>query len=502
MVLFVVCCFSSLPVRAAQNDSVLILYDSVGNTGSVGYLNSIFLCNLMGHFHKGFDLVPIENYTSGLMETGKYAAVFYLGATYNNSLPKVFLLDAKNTSKPLVWFYYNLWKLVADNPSFSTHYGFTFDYMDSSGYDQIIYKNTSLTKNQQEPQLGRVTVQNPALVETLAVAHQSATGSEIPYIVHSGNLWYVADIPFSYISENERYLAFADVLFELFNPNFVPQKRAMLRLEGISPAYDPTILRNTADYLYAQNIPFGIALIPYYNDPLGYYTGGVPTFIQMSDVPEFVAALQYMVSKGGTIILNGYTHQYSNVINSATGVSGQDYEFFRVTTDPATGATTTYSPIPGDSTAWAKSRVKAGITALRNYNLSYAIWETPLYTASATDNYYFASAFTAISGRVLYFDSDSTHSAGQFFPYVIFKDIYGTLILPENMGGVFPVSWFETGTRSVSDLVTTAEKNLVVRDAWASFYYHPYLGLSYLEELIPQLTALGYQFVAPSKQLT
>ena len=70
------------------------------------------------------------------------------------------------------------------------------------------------------------------------------------------------------------------------------------------------------------------------------------------------------------------------------------------------------------------------------------------------------------------------------------------------MGGVFPVSWFETGTRSVSDLVTTAEKNLVVRDAWASFYYHPYLGLSYLEELIPQLTALGYQFVAPSKQLT
>jgi len=48
----------------------------------------------------------------------------------------------------------------------------------------------------------------------------------------------------------------------------------------------------------------------------------------------------------------------------------------------------------------------------------------------------------------------------------------------------------------------TAKKNLVIRDAWASMYYHPYLGLSYLQQLIPEIKALGYTFVPVSSDLT
>ena len=36
-----------------------------------------------------------------------------------------------------------------------------------------------------------------------------------------------------------------------------------------------------------------------------------------------------MVSKGGTLIEHGNTHQYSNVANPYSGVSGDDFEFYR-----------------------------------------------------------------------------------------------------------------------------------------------------------------------------
>ena len=34
------------------------------------------------------------------------------------------------------------------------------------------------------------------------------TGETAPYVMRSGNFWYVADLPFSFIGPRDRYLVF------------------------------------------------------------------------------------------------------------------------------------------------------------------------------------------------------------------------------------------------------------------------------------------------------
>ena len=209
-----------------------------------------------------------------------------------------------------------------------------------------------------------------------------------------------------------------------------------------------------------------------------------------------------MESKGGTIILHGYTHQYSTIPNGYSGVSADDYEFFRVMNDPQNISKNLFQAVAEDSTAWVEERVTLALSQLNDEDLSAAIWETPHYTASKIDNQYFAKKFTASIGRIFYFDNvDTRHTAQQFYPYVIQKDTYGQKVIPENLGYISPVASFNMPIRTVNDVVDTAKKNLVVRDAWASMYYHPYLGLSYLEQLVPAIKALGYEFVPVSPHL-
>ncbi len=482
-----------------ETKRVLILYDAQDSKQSNSYLNALFLANLIGHFDATYVLLPVEQYNPGALEL--YDSTFYLGVSYNNPIPQAFIHDVLKTERTVVWFRYNLWTILTTN----THqkYGFQFDYMDQTGYDQIRYKNTDLIKSSDDAELGHVTILDHSRATVVATAFQSSTGNSIPYIVHGDNLWYVADIPFTYLSENDRYLAFADLLYDMLKINQSQKKRAIIRLEDIDPTYHPETLINIADYLYSQHVPFGISVIPYYQDPMGYYTNGVPKSVKITDVPDFVAALKYMESKGGTIILHGYTHQYGKEANTYTGTSGHDYEFFKVTVDPLTSKINAFRPLDEDSYEWVNNRVTSALSLIRQSGFSASIWETPHYVASDLDNQYFAKKFPAIIGRVLYFNKEETrHYAGQFFPYVIQKDSYGQKILPENIGCISPASWFNFPVRTIDDVLLSARKNLVVRDAWASMYYHPYIGLSYLQQLIPAIKKLGYTFVPVSPDLT
>jgi len=121
--------------------------------------------------------------------------------------------------------------------------------------------------------------------------------------------------PFSFISEEDRYLAFADLLHDILKMPHAESHRAVIRFEDVDPTYDTDKLRQLADYLHSEGVPFCVAVIPVYIDPYGYYNDGEPERVAMSETPEFVAALKYMTSKGGQIILHGYTHQYRNVPN-------------------------------------------------------------------------------------------------------------------------------------------------------------------------------------------
>src|ERR1043166_1190121 len=496
--LVLACLFFSVSwIRAAQpkpTDDVLILYDSSGPYGWVGEMNARFLQNLLGHFPQTYQVVPIERYVSG--DALRFRATFYLGNTFNNSLPSAFLLDVLATSKPVCWFKYNLWKLGTGTSfaaQFESKFGFRFEFMDSSSFPQIEFKGETFGKNQLDPELGRTTILNSARAGVLATARQLPSSNAIPYVVNGSNFWYVADIPFSYIDEEDRYLVFADLLHDIIKRDHSPSHNAIIRLEDVNPTYDADRLRAVADYLSSENVPFAVGVIPRYIDPRGYYNNGIPVDIRMSQKPDFVNALRYLVGKGGQLVMHGYTHQYADVTNPYTGVSADDYEFFRVVLDAQTNIVT-YTPVPQDSTNWVQARLTAALQEFNAVGLTAVAWETPHYAASPLDYGVFASNFPLAHQRVLYADNTG-HYAGQFFPYPIERDLYGQKLLPENLGNVDPYGSSQSAPRLPADLLRTARKNLVLRDGWAGAFFHPYLDLSFLRELVTGIKSLGYGYV-------
>jgi hypothetical protein len=69
----------------------------------------------------------------------------------------------------------------------------------------------------------------------LALAKRS-DGTTLPWAIRSGTLTYVGEIPFTYMIEEDRYLAFADLLFDALAPATPERHRVVVRLEDINPS--------------------------------------------------------------------------------------------------------------------------------------------------------------------------------------------------------------------------------------------------------------------------
>ena len=67
--------------------------------------------------------------------------------------------------------------------------------------------------------------------------------------------------------------------------------------------------------------------------------------------------------------------------------------------------------------------------------------------------------------------------------------------MPETIGYVEPDGWYSEPPSLPADMVERAKAVLVVRDGWAGCYFHWYLTPTYLDQLVPQLKTLGFQFV-------
>lgn len=174
-------------------------------------------------------------------------------------------------------------------------------------------------------------------------------------------------------------------------------------------------------------------------------------------------------------------------------------------TEDADGNVNPVGPLPGDrASAWSDHRIvaanreisKAGLDAPR-------IFEFPHYFASDTAYHAAARRFAVRWERSTYFAGvlsggpvDHRRSTGQFFPYVV-RDAYGSKVLPENLGSVSPNAWHSYQARTPRDLIRAARANLVVRDGFAAFYFHPFLARKLLEQTVEGIQALGYTFVDP-----
>jgi uncharacterized protein YdaL len=489
---------------AGGTAKTLIVYDNTGPWAWLGEVYATQVANLSSRFGS-WTARPVGSYTAG--ELNAYTAVIYIGSTYDEPLPAHFLDDITATSTQVVWIYDNIWQLTARDPGFAARRGFMWKGFDQSAVAEVRYHGTSLTRD---------TVNASGIMDTVILDRTRAVpvaeavrpdGSTLPWGVRSGNFTYLGEIPFAYVSHDDRYLAFADLLFDVLAPVTPERHRALVRIEDVGPDSDPVELRAVADYLYGRRVPFTVAVYPRYRNPRGADNGGRAEDYTLRQRPAVVSALRYMQARGGTLLMHGYTHQYESLANPYDGVSGNDFEFFTAHVD-ANDSVIYDGPVPKDSTVWAASRLTASALEFVRAGLAVPrVFEFPHYAGSATDYRVVNAMFGTRYDRGLYFPgalsgevADHSRVNGQFFPYPV-RDVYGSAVVPENIGNVEPEAFNRHPARLPADLVASARRNLVVRDGTASFFYHPFLGTAYLRQVVEGVQALGYRFVPASAVL-
>jgi len=558
----------SVSLAAAPTKCVQIYYDHAPSMSDPDYykgrLHAIGLQNLLAHFPDIQQyIIPIELYQTGQLE--RCDASFYLGTYYNNTIPKEFLADFVNTKKTVVWLGYNLWKLAPENitklwgASFSDLFKPNWDKKDEGGrpgvYNYFEYKGQTFErckyhKAPDSPEfkehysndydIALLKLLSPAAEkQVLSWAKFTMGNARTPYILRNLNHWYVADDPFLFICEGDRYFIFADVLFDILDekPQEGGKKYALVRYEDVSARQGLVKITTYADLFRKLQIQFAISLIPIYSDPFHIYK--YPPYMEMKDKPLFIEALKYAQSKGASFIMHAVTHQYDHQKNPFSGVSGEDFEFWDKSTN---------KPIREDSVAYILDWLTKGATLITQANFKISAWMTAHYLASALDNVIFGQAFTWNVTRGNYVVSKICHlkqlpqnltydrgiinnetnqarfaalaglqvttygdaELNQIFPYPIYGDYYGRRVIPEDLGNVQTfLSNQVIARRTIDDIIKDAKRYAVLRDTWASFFIHDVLlntkdhnGLAFkegdtseLERLINAIKADGYEFV-------
>ncbi len=530
---------TATPPAQAQGNSVraLIVYDQAEGSpyAKLGKAYAIMIRNLLGHWNAQVTLQPVSQYRAGQVD--QYNATFYLGSHFDLEIPQTFLNDVYATSRTVVWFKYNLWQFAwnPDFADFQTRFGFNFDSLRGLNatpspenpapgfFDTVTYKSRPLKKHYSydagtgvvnaDPDIGVATITDPSKAQQVVGIANPQTGEEVPYVVRSNKFWYFADLPLSFIGPRDRYLVLCDLLHDILGVQMPLQQRALIRLEDVSAIVNPDTMKQLSDYLYARSTPFSIAVIPYYRDPLGHYNNGRPKNTPFLLAPGLRNALQYAKARGGKFVLHGYTHQYGSMLNPHTGVSGDDYEFWDIVNNRV---------VPNDSVSWASSRIMAGRLDMTMFGFTPFAWEPPHYQSSPKAYQAAARTFRNTYQRAVYYTSDvpklhatdasRDFAVGQFFPYIIEQDYYGQRIIPENLGNIEydirdidPSSFYDY---TWEDLKLNAENAKVVRDGFASFFFHPFWlepsvgkpGFEDFRKTMQAIDALGFQWVDPSRR--
>lgn len=493
--------FDAKPI---DGPTTLVVYEAdFSGPGAVPHseMLAIAMANLAGHFGP-VTTMAVEDYNSddGL----DYDGVVYASAHGVAPINAQFLGDVIALKFPVMWIGEGFSQLVDADPEFFETIGWSA--ADDALLDpvSVTYKGTEFDRNDRAAPTFEVDVLD-ATKSTVLATTTLPDGSEDVYAIRHENLTYIAEVPFDYLVEGNHSLVVADLLFDLVEPDRDERHRGMVRLEDVGPYADPGSLIAIADALHARDIPFSVAVYSIWRDPQGQYGWG--TDIRLSDRPDVVEALKYMESKGGTLLMHGVTHQYGETPNPYEGTSGEDFEFYKAYLDDHNNVVT-QGPLDVDSVEWMTERIRQGFAEIADAGLSTpTIFEFPHYAGSPTSYEVVAPMFEARYEQTAYFagmltggelDTDSMRT--QYMPYPVF-DLYGEYLIPENLGNVIPLGFNNNRSRSPQDIVHSAEKSLVVRDNIASFFFHPFLDIELLLEIVDGMTELGYEFVSPQEVL-
>lgn len=286
-------------------------------------------------------------------------------------------------------------------------------------------------------------------------------------------------------------------------------KFALIKFEDIGPGGEYgdeeslQKLRVIVDYLYSQNIPFHVALIPRYVDTADFNYDKSVADTSDPYIQSFNSTIQYMIDHAGNIGLHGYTHQFDGWTISGTGE-----EFF--------SASRTDSSTPPDDqpeavfyksallSSYAASRILQGYNAVNQANIKLAYgFSTPEYTASLTQY----GVLETYSG--LFFEDPPN------VPILTVRTVTtldtdrpfyrGVVYIPTPLGFVSGSDPQGSVNRICNNLPSYTEEDV------AAFFYHPVLDFpfititssgvvyddnSYLKQLVRCFQQQGFTFVS------
>ncbi len=300
-------------------------------------------------------------------------------------------------------------------------------------------------------------------------------------------------INFTDFFEEERYI-FSYYLYDLFQIDKPESHYAYIRLEDISPVTDPKLLQQAGDYLLDRGIPVYLAVIPVY---VNNETGKT---MMLSDMPELKGVLDDLVERGAYIIAHGYTHTYRYT------ETGEGFEFWdSVLNQPITtmnpqdeptllkkanqfsseDAYHTYlEPYQAIETQYINEKLTASIHSLIELGYSPIAFEAPHYTMGANGYRIASNYFSSVFGQMQLSDTNWGVMNSPLFMSRPTR-LNGMVLYPETVGFVDP---------SESDPITAMEEKIAqvvkVPGSMLGGFYHPYLGIDYLKEMVALFDAV------------
>lgn len=264
-----------------------------------------------------------------------------------------------------------------------------------------------------------------------------------------------------------------------------------LRLEDISPMSDEKLLLQAGAYLHKRNIPFILSVIPVYVNP---ETGDK---VYMSEKPKLVNVLRKLQDMGGSVIVHGYTHTYRY------SETGEGFEFWDAKADqpitsqnakePATllqkeqnfpneEAYQNYlKPFRKNEETYTRQKLTNAIEDLTAEGLYPLAFEAPHYTMSEHGYQIASQYFTSLFGQVQL--SDTTWKTSGAGPFVTKPAIlHGMTLYPETIGYVD-----QSDQNPLGKVEERISQMIDFEGGVAGAFYHPYLGMKYLPELVDQM---------------
>lgn len=463
-----------IPVHtSAQTSStpkVLILYSTENNTVT----NNVQILNTqLGHFTKDITVKSLKEINE-ITNSSSYTHIVYIGEKKEDFSTEVkqFL---ENFSGPVLVLGQNVEQL-------SNRFSFiTSDETDIRTHT-IEYPTRKLKNELQEERLMK---KIEAKGTTLAYA-LSADGNH-PLIVHQGTSYYVATPNlFDWMSH---YVG--EMLFSYFEQKPMTNKTsAYLRLEDVHPAVNVKQLKEIAELLKEKNLPYMITVIPVYKDP---ETGKT---VHLKDNSELVDVLRFMQDNGGSIVMHGYTHQFYD------SETGEGFEFWDVKTDqpirqpnhekPKTKedfqSTEDYNKYVENGKAfeekYTKDHIEKGITELVEAKLYPVAFEAPHYTMSQKGYEILSQYFSTYVGQLQL--NDTTWKSMHSPAYISTPSfLHGMKLIPETVGFIE-----EDKPQAIAKMKERAVSIEKLSDGIIGAFYHPYLGVTPLKEVLKELESI------------